>query len=194
MRSFKFGKLEQRNEVEKKLILVGISRNLFTHSLPLSVAEQLYVKLLKETRNLIVEANGKKKQDETYQLLLGIIEEFNLRLLSGKVYWNVPEEKEEYKKFWDKYQEIDKMKKSNYLEYVKQREILFVRADLKKLSASKKDYSKIIKFYKQKLVENDDMKTLKCECKTLDGKFTKVIQCEVKESATKKRKTSRTRV
>lgn len=174
LKNSRFGKLEQRDQVEKKLVLLGISRNLFTHSLPLSVAEQLYITLLKETRNLVVEATGQKKQEETYQLLLNVIEEFNLKLLSGKVYWNKQDEKEEYKKFWDKYQEIDKMKKTQYLEYVKQREILFVRADLKKLSASKKDYSKIIKFYKQKLVENDAMKQIKNRCKTLEGHFAKV--------------------
>ena len=147
---------------------------MFTHSLPLAVADRCYVKLLKEARQLIVDATGKKKQ-ESYQLLLNIIEEYNLRLLSGKVYWDKQEEKEAYKEFWNKYQEIDKLKKKQYIEYMSQREVLFVKADLKKLRTSKKDYSKIIKFYKEKLVENGAMKSIKNTYTTREGKYKKVL-------------------
>ena len=51
--------------MEKRLVLLGISRSLFTHSLPLAVAEQCYITLMKETRDLIVTANSKKKKEET---------------------------------------------------------------------------------------------------------------------------------
>ena len=158
------------------MTLLGISRILFTHSLPLSVAEQCYVKLIKEARDLVTSASGKKKQEETYQLLLNIIEEYNVRLVSTKVYWDKQEEKEEYKKFWNSYQKISKLKQKQFIEYMRQKEILFIRADLKKLRTSKKDYSKIIKFYKDKLVENDDMKTIKNACITKEGKFTKSLK------------------
>lgn len=170
---FEVGKLDKKDQVEKNLVLLGISRNLFTHSLPLIVAEQCYVNLLKDVRSLIVSAPNKKKKEEAYQLLLNIIEEYNIRLLSGKVYWDKPECRDEYKKFWASYQKINTLKQSKYLEYLRQKEILFIRADLKKLRASKKDYSKIIAFYKEKLVENDDMKTLKNACITKEGKFIK---------------------
>ena len=148
---------------------------MFTHSLPLAVADRCYITLLKKTRRLIVEATGKKKQEETYQLLLNIIEEYNIRLLSGKVYWDKQEEKEEYKEFWNKYQKIDKLKKKQYIQYMAQREILFVRADLKKLRTSKKDNSEIIKFYKQKLVENGDMRAIKNAYTTKNGRYVKVL-------------------
>lgn len=170
---FEVGKLDQKDQIEKNLILLGISRNIFTHSLPLSVAEQCYVKLLKDIRKLIVSAPNKKKKEENYQLLLTIIEEYNTRLLSTKVYWDKPEAREEYKKFWTSYQNISALKEKKYLEYLRQKEILFIRADLRKLRNSKKDYSKIIAFYKEKLVENDDMKSLKNAYRTKEGKFVK---------------------
>ena len=45
--SFTVGKLDTRDNIEKNMILLGISRKLFTHSIPLIVAEQCYEKLLK---------------------------------------------------------------------------------------------------------------------------------------------------
>ncbi|MBR6033632.1 MAG: hypothetical protein IKP28_02685 [Clostridia bacterium] len=173
---FEVGKLEQRDQVEKKLVLLAISRSLFTHSMPLVVADECYVKLIKEVRNLIVEAESDRKKEETYSLLLSVIEDYNVRLLSGKVYWDKPEEKEEYKKFWANYEKINTLKQKNYIEYMRQKEILFVRADLKKLRASKKDYSKIIDFYRQKLIENDDMRPIKNKCTTLNGNYVKVAK------------------
>lgn len=172
---FEVGKLDQRDQIEKNTILLGISRSLFTHSLPLSVAEQCYIKLLKETRQTIVKAPNEKKKEQAYQLLLNIIEEYNVRLLSTKVYWDKPELREEYKKFWNNYQNITKLQKTDYLEYLRKKEILFIRADMKKISQSKKDYTSIIAFYKKKLVENEDMRNLKNTFKTKMGKFTKKV-------------------
>lgn len=172
---FEVGKLDQKDQIEKNTILLGISRSLFTHSLPLSVAEQCYIKLLKETRQTIAKAPNEKKKEQAYQLLLNIIEEYNVRLLSTKVYWDKPELREEYKKFWNNYQNITKLQKTDYLEYLRKKEILFIRADMKKISQSKKDYTSIIAFYKKKLVENEDMRNLKNTFKTKMGKFTKKV-------------------
>ena len=47
------GKLDTKDNIEKNTILLGISRRLFTHSLPLVVAEQCYEKLLKDARKSI---------------------------------------------------------------------------------------------------------------------------------------------
>lgn len=47
------GKLDTKDNIEKNTILLGISRRLFTHSLPLVVAEQCYEKLLKDARSLV---------------------------------------------------------------------------------------------------------------------------------------------
>ena len=40
------GKLDEKDKIRKKMILLGISRSLFTHSLPLIAAEQCYIKLI----------------------------------------------------------------------------------------------------------------------------------------------------
>ncbi|MEI3355910.1 MAG: hypothetical protein V8R81_02305 [Clostridia bacterium] len=50
--SYTVGKLDTRDNIEKNMVLLGISRKLFTHSLPLIVAEQCYEKLLKDCKKV----------------------------------------------------------------------------------------------------------------------------------------------
>ena len=140
---FTVGKLDQKEYIEKKMILLGISRQLFTHSLPLIVAEQCYIKLLKDTRSLIVDTMVPQKRTAAYEMLIELIEDYNVRLLSTKIYWDKPQERDFYKKFWNQYKEIQKIKDENLELYQKKKEILFIKNDLKMLSNSKRDYSKI---------------------------------------------------
>jgi len=156
---FTVGKLDQNDTIEKRMILMSISRKLFTHSLPLVVAEQCYVKLLKDLRSLIVDTRVAKKQEKAYSLLIKVIEEYNVKLLSTKVYWDKPSQREEYKRFWDTY-EANEKNKENTEEYIKQKEILFIKGDLKKVYTNENRYYKIIQFYKDKLVELGVMRKL----------------------------------
>lgn len=164
--TFLAGKLDERDILEKKMVLLGISRTLFTHSLPLIVAEQCYIKLLKDTRNLIVNAKTPKKKAAAFEMLVKLIEDYNIRLLSTKIYWDKPKQREEYKKFWEEYKAVNKIKEQNQDEYLKQKEILFIRNDLKAVSTKPEKYKAIISYYKQKLVEMGVMKNLKNSYKT----------------------------
>lgn len=155
------GKLDTKDNIEKNMILLGISRKLFTHSIPLIVAEQCYEKLLKDARTLVQDTKIATRREKAYSMLINLIEDYNVRLLSTKVYWDNPKERESYKKFWDKYKEISKLKDVDFIEYVKQKEILFIKNDIKKIENSKMDYSKIIKYYRRKLVDYGAMKELK---------------------------------
>ena len=83
---FTIGKLDQNDVIEKNLILIGMSRKLFTHSLPLVVAERCYIKLLKDARNLIVDTKILRKKEKAYSLLINIIDEYNLKVLLTKNY------------------------------------------------------------------------------------------------------------
>ena len=170
---YSVGKLDQAESIEKNMILLGISRKLFTHSLPLVVAEQCYIKLLKDTRALIVDTRILKKRDKAYNLLLNLIDEYNLKVLSTKVYWDKPESRNQYKEFWNKYKEISNLERTNKNEYNKQKEILFVVNDLKQVSRNENKYCKIIKFYKSKLVELGVMKNMPNKCVTKNGEFIK---------------------
>jgi len=168
--NYTVGKLDQNEGIEKRMVLLAISRKLFTHSLPLIVAEQCYIKLLKDVRSLIVDTKVLKKQEKAYSLLIRLIEDYNIKLLSTKIYWDKPAKRDEYKAFWKSYQELEKTKKINKEEYLKQKEILFIKGDLKEVYQNENKYYKIIKFYKNKLVELGAMKELKNKCKT-DGKY-----------------------
>ena len=158
------------------MILLGISRKLFTHSLPLIVAEQCYIKLLKDIRALIVDTRVEKKQEKAYALLIKLIEEYNIRLLSTKIYWEKPADRDSYKKFWDSYQAINQIKDTDRVEYKKQKEILFIRGDLEKVLCNPERYAKIIAFYRNRLVELGVMRQMPNQVRTIQGRFVKQKQ------------------
>lgn len=157
--NYTIGKLDQNEGIEKRMVLLSISRKLFTHSLPLIVAEQCYIKLLKDVRNLIVDTRVMKKQERAYSLLINLIEDYNVKLLSTKIYWDKLDKKEKYKAFWKQYQDLQNIKDKS--EYNKQKEILFIKSDLKEIYQNENKYYKVIKFYKNKLVSLGAMKQIK---------------------------------
>ena len=161
--AFEVGKLDQRDNIEKNMLLLGISRKLFTHSLPLTDAEQCYNKLLKDARCLVQDTKIATKREKAFNMLMSLIEDYNIKLLSTKVYWENMSQRDEFKKFWDKYQTICKLKDVDFIEYVKQKEVLFMKDDIKKLQQEKFDYSKLEKYYKRKLVDYGVMREIqKC--------------------------------
>lgn len=159
--SFTVGKLDNRDNIEKNMILLGISRKLFTHSLPLVVAQQCYENLLKDARCLVQDTKIATKREKAYQMLIDLMEDYNIKLLSTKVYWDSQKERENYKKFWKKYKDLTQRKELDYLEFSKRREIIFVKEDLKHIQNSKTDYSKLAKYYKRRLIDYKAMRELK---------------------------------
>ena len=180
---FTVGKLDARDNIEKNMILLGISRNLFTHSLPLVVAEQCYMKLLKDARCLIQDTKIAAKREKAYTMLLNLMEDYNIRLLATKVYWDSAKEREQFKAFHEKYKDIEKLKEIDFIEYVKQKEILFMKEDIKNIQNAKTDYTRLIKYYKRKLVDYGVMKEIRAY-KTENEKYTKKkISTRMKEYA-----------
>lgn len=177
--SYSVGKLDTKDKIEKNMILLGLSRKLFTHSIPLIVAEQCYEKLLKDARILVQDTKMAVKRENAYAMLINLIEDYNKRLLSTKVYWENMKERDNYKRFWDKYKEISKLKDVDFVEYKKQKEILFIKNDIRKIENSKVDYSKIITYYKRKLLDYEAIRELKNKYKSV-GKYTGIINRENK--------------
>ena len=134
----------------------------------------------------MVHAKNDRKFNKAYKMLLKILDEYNVNLLSTKIYWEKPNDREEYKKFWEEYKKIDKIEDEKEKELKK--EILYVKKDLKQLLKEEKRYNLVIKEYKEKLVELGAMKTIKNTCKTLNGEFSKGS----KKKKAKKAKTVKT--
>ena len=168
---FLAGKFDSIDIIEKKTIILAISRRLFTHSLPLIIAEQCYEQLLNEIRSELVHAKNDRKFNKAYKLLLSIMEEYYVNLLSTKIYWEKPKEREEYKAFWENYKNADKIK--NKKEKSESIEILFLRRDLAKLLKEENRYKLVIKQYRTKLIELGAMREIKNFAQTLNGKYTK---------------------
>ena len=175
--TFTVGKLDTKDNIEKNVLLLSISRKLFTHSLPLIVAIQCYEKLLKDARILVQDTKIATKREKAYSMLINLFEDYNVKLLSTKVYWDNAKEREEFKTFWNQYKEICKLKETNFIEYVRQKEILFIKNDMKKIKEdkSKTDYSKLITYYKRKLIDYGAMRELRNACIS-QGKYTKKLK------------------
>ena len=130
------------------------------------------MKLLKDARCLIQDTKIAAKREKAYTMLLNLMEDYNIRLLATKVYWDNSKEREQFKTFYEKYKDIEKLKEIDFLEYVKQKEILFMKEDINNIKNDKTDYSRLIKYYKRKLVDYDVMKEIK-DCKTENKKYVK---------------------
>lgn len=182
--TYEVGKLDQVDVLDKRMILLGISRKLFVHSLPLMVAERCYIKLLKDTRSLIVDTKIARKRENAYQLLLRLIEQYNQKLLSVKIYWNNNDDKIEYNKFANKCKELDKIREQKGLhEYDIRKQIIYIREDMKILQKYGDKYYRIIQFYKGRLVKLGDMRQIS-SYKTGNYKVVKKLKKEfVNETA-----------
>ena len=147
--AYSVGKLDTKDVIEKNMILMGMSRKIFTHSIPLIVAEQCYKKLLKDARTLVQDTKMAAKRENAFNTLMNLIEDYNIRILSTKVYWENMKQRDTYKKFWDKYKKIKKLKDTDFVEYVRQKEVLFIKDDMKKIRNEKVDYTKLITLQKK---------------------------------------------
>ena len=157
---FIVGKLDTRDTIEKNMILLEVSRKLFTHSLPLVVAEQCYLRLLKDARCLVQDTKIATKRENSYIMLINLIEDYNIRLLATKVYWEDAKERENFKKFYENFKDIESKKEIDFEEYIKQKEVLFIKNDLRKLDKEKQDYTTLRKYYKRKLVDYGVMREI----------------------------------
>lgn len=174
--TYEVGKLDQVDTLDKRLILLGISRKLFVHSLPLVVAERCYIKLLKDTRNLIVDTKVARKRENAYQLLLRLIEQYNDKLLAVRIYWENNDDKRRYNQFNESRKALDEARKNGKLkDYDIKKQILYIRSDMKILNKYGDKYYRILKFYRGRLVDLGDMRALKNSYKTANFKVVKGI-------------------
>ena len=169
--TYEVGKLDQVDMLDKRMILLGISRKIFVHSLPLVVAEKCYIKLLKDTRNLIVDTKIPRKRENAYQLLLRLFEQYNNKLLSVKIYWDKPEQKNEYIVFAEKCKRLELIRENGLKNYEIKKQILYIREDMRKLEKYNDKYFRILQFYRNRLVNLGDMRQAKNSFKTGKGKY-----------------------
>lgn len=175
---FLAGKPDTIDVIEKKMIILAISRKLFTHSLPLIIAEQCYEQLLNEARSELVHAKNDKKAEKAYKILLTIIEEYRVNLLSTKIYWERPKEREEYKLFWEEYKVANASRDSEH-----EKEILFIKNDLEKISNEPERYKLVINAYTEKLIALGAIKEEKEESIGEEKVKEKKVQTKPKSSS-----------
>ena len=152
------GKLDERDKIMQKVELLGVSRKIFIHSLPLAATEKCYNQILKQVRTLIVNSRNETKREQAYETLFEVMEDYNVKILSTKVYWDRPEERQAYKKFWEKYEKAK--------DDANKKQILLLKQDLKELKKLRKENIAIIELHKQKLTQMGVIKTIGTSAKT----------------------------
>jgi hypothetical protein len=152
------GKLDERDKIMQKVELLGVSRKIFIHSLPLAATEKCYNQILKQVRTLIVNSRNETKREQAYETLFEVMEDYNVKILSTKVYWDRPEERQAYKKFWEKYEKAK--------DDANKKQILLLKQDLKELKKLRKENIAIIELHKQKLTKMGVIKTIGTSAKT----------------------------
>ena len=152
------GKLDERDKIMQKVELLGVSRKIFIHSLPLAATEKCYNQILKQERTLIVNSKNETKREQAYETLFEVMEDYNVKILSTKVYWDRPEERQAYKKFWEKYEKAK--------DDANKKQILLLKQDLKELKKLRKENIAIIDLHKQKLTKMGVIKTIGTSAKT----------------------------
>lgn len=173
---FLAGKLDAIDILEKKMIIIALSRKLFTHSLPLIIAEQCYEQLLNEARSEFVHSKNDTKSKKAYKVLLTIMEEYTINLLSTKIYWENSKDKDEFKKFLGEFKKLDMAKDKEA-----KKEILFIKKDLNKINQEPERYKMVIAAYKNKLVELGAIKQVRTKSTT------KKVKLESKQTKTTKK-------
>ena len=78
------GKLDERDKIMQKVELLGVSRKIFIHSLPLAATERCYMYLLKQVRNIIKDSKNETKREQAYETLFEVMEDYNVKILSGQ--------------------------------------------------------------------------------------------------------------
>lgn len=152
------GKLDERDKIMQKVELLGVSRKIFIHSLPLAATEKCYNQILKQVRTLIVNSKNETKREQAYETLFEVMEDYNVKILSTKVYWDRPEERQAYKKFWEKYEKAK--------DDANKKQILLLKQDLKELKKLRRENIAIIELHKQKLTKMGVIKTIGTSAKT----------------------------
>lgn len=152
------GKLDERDKIMQKVELLGVSRKIFIHSLPLAATEKCYNQILKQVRTLIVNSRNETKREQAYETLFEVMEDYNVKILSTKVYWDRPEERQAYKKFWEKYEKAK--------DDANKKQILLLKQDLKELKKLRRENIAIIELHKQKLTKMGVIKTIGTSAKT----------------------------
>ncbi len=156
--SFEVGKLTEKEEIEKKIVMLNISRIIFTHSLPLVASEKCYERLVYETRIAIINAPNEKRKEQLYLLMIDLLKIYYEKLLSTKIYWENLKEKETFKAFWNLFQ-----KKNSDID----KEMILIKREVSLIDTKKnEELLDLVKYYKEKLVKHGKMREIKNSCTT----------------------------
>lgn len=159
------------NLLRRRLSLLSFARILFIYSLPTVAAEQCYLDIISSARTNLTNYFTEADKFEAYQVLLDSIEEYNDNVLVLKSYWNSVEEEAEHKKFQEKWSELKKLARIDYDDFKKQREVLFIRKELKEMKKLKLKLDEVRRYYRERMLQLNALRRLPNRCRVKSGKW-----------------------
>lgn len=156
------------SEIKKSALLLELSKFVFAYSLPMVALDQCYQELIEQARLALINVYLDADKFEVYQLIIDLIESYNTNVLSKKIYWDSDLEKEQYMKFWNKYNEFKKLERIDYAEYIRLREVHFIMDDMNKIKGDKK-YEEVRNYYRERMKQQRGFRRFKNKADTKIG-------------------------
>ncbi len=166
------------NSVKRELYLIELGMNIFEYSLPILAAEECYLDIIEKTRLGIINTYIVADKFELYTILVDAIESYCYNILARKTIWDKPMEKEEFDKFWDKFMEYKKLERIDFHEYKRLREVLFIKADIRKIKATNKNYKELLAYYRERMKQQGGLRKFKSTMGHMDGVWRTRRRCQ----------------
>ena len=159
------------NDLKRELRLLEFTRKIFAYSLPTIVAEECYLSILEKERTQIANTYISADKFEMYQLLLETIESYDENILCEKTVWSSEDDKKAFIDLWAKFTQYRKLANIDYDEYKRLREVLFITDEIKTLKKTKKDYTALFSYYRERMKQQHGLRYMKNSVKKLEGKW-----------------------
>lgn len=156
-------------ELRKRLALLCFSRALFEYSLPMLAKEQCYKEIIEIARVILTNYYTEAEQFAAYEVILDGIEEYVDNILDYKTTWDSEEEKKDYEKFNEKFAILKKLARIDYEGYKRQREVLFIKYDLKYMNKNNIKLPELRAYYRERLIIRNALRRLKNHSGTISG-------------------------
>ena len=158
-------------ELRKRLALLGFSRALFEYSLPMLAKEQCYKEILEIARVILTNYYTEAEQFAAYEVILDGIEEYVDNILDYKTTWDSEQDKKDYEQFNEKFAILKKLARIDYDGYKRQREVLFIKYDLKYLNKNNIKLPELRAYYRERLIIRNALRRLKNHSGTIAGSW-----------------------
>lgn len=166
------------NSIKRELYLLELGIGLFTYCLPILATEECYLDIISRCRSTLPNIYITADKFEMYNLLLDAKENYAYNVLSKKTLWDSEEEQKEFDEMWKIFDEYTKLKRIDFNEYKRLREILFIKWEKSCLNNSKAEAKELRAYYRERMKQVGGLRKFKNSYKKLQGSWRTRRRCQ----------------